>query len=862
MVVTVLMVAEKPSLARSIAEFLSNGRLTSRPGSLDVHFWDGIFQGQPAKFKMTSVIGHVYSIDFPPTFQNWSQTNPADLFDAPTIKNEANPKARVCKHLQSESKGCDHLVLWLDCDREGENICFEVMSNCVQHLSKQPPSSQQRRQVHRARFSAVSAPEVKGAMAKLTEPNYNESAAVDVRQELDLKVGVSFTRYQSQFFHAKYGNLDSNVISYGPCQTPTLNFCVERHQAIASFQPEPFWSVRPIISKGGLKPLMEWERGRVFDPEVGAMFQKLVKEGQSLKVVDFTEKEDRKGRPAGLNTVELLKIASSALGMGPAQAMSIAERLYTQGYLSYPRTESSAYPKHFNFSEILAPQKRHAIWGDYAAELAVNFRQPSGGVDVGDHPPITPVRMATEAELGGGDMWRIYDYVTRHFLASLSPDCVMKKTRVVMEAGGGGRETFTATGMSVVRPGFTTIMHWRAVSNDPLPQFSKGESVPVQDVELYCGKTSAPDHLTESELIGLMEKNGIGTDASIAVHINNIVERNYVSVGTGRKVIPTELGITLIRGYQNIDPELCRPQVRAYVEKQIDLVAKGDAEKDAIVLHCLEQFKHKFRFFVTHIGRMDAIFEATFSPLASSGKTLSKCGKCARFMKLIATRPSRMYCPTCEDLWNMPQGGSIKLYKELSCPLDGYQLVLFSLGGTDGKTYPLCPYCYNNPPFEDAHLLGDKTNGGMPCSTCTHPTCRHSPSRQGVMGCPDESCSGTLVLDPVGAPSWRLDCSHCNFLIYLPKNLHMVKVCRDLCRDCGAALLDLNWKKGHSLLSGGQEARRGCVACEDDLVALCEVKHGRAFVKRGGSRGRGRGRGRRGRGRGQKIDPLMSFHAF
>jgi DNA topoisomerase-3 len=60
---------------------------------------------------------------------------------------------------------------------------------------------------------------------------------------------------------------------------------------------------------------------------------------------------------------------------------------------------------------------------------------------------------------------------------------------------------------------------------------------------------------------------------------------------------------------------------------------------------------------------MDALFEASFSPLASSGKVLSKCGRCGRFMRLIASRPSRLYCNTCEEVFAMPQGGSIKLYK-------------------------------------------------------------------------------------------------------------------------------------------------------------------------------------------------------
>jgi len=97
---------------------------------------------------------------------------------------------------------------------------------------------------------------------------------------------------------------------------------------------------------------------------------------------------------------------------------------------------------------------------------------------------------------------------------------------------------------------------------------------------------------------------------------------------------------------------------------------------------------------------MDELFEAAFSPLASSGKPFSKCGKCKRYLKYINLKPQRLHCINCNETYSLPQNGTIKLYLELACPLDGFQLVLFSQG-SEGKQYALCPYCYNNPPFDN-----------------------------------------------------------------------------------------------------------------------------------------------------------------
>lgn len=167
-----------------------------------------------------------------------------------------------------------------------------------------------------------------------------------------------------------------------------------------------------------------------------------------------------------------------------------------------------------------------------------------------------------------------------------------------------GKETFEVTGKVVTQPGFTSVMHWRGgkeerdysneieeevdedgniieveedEEDDTLPldiEKMQGQSIDVVDVGLKEAETRPPNYLTESDLIGLMEKMGIGTDASMAVHIANVCDRRYVSVQSNRRyMVPSNLGIVLIHGYQKIDPELSLPTLRAQMEKKIALVS-------------------------------------------------------------------------------------------------------------------------------------------------------------------------------------------------------------------------------------------------------------------------------------------------
>ena len=235
----ILHVAEKPSLAAAIATFLAHERAVSvRHGETDVHELDGSFLSKRARFRVTSVKGHVFNLDFTEPYASSWDRPPIELFSCGTVKTPTS--GAVCNHLREAAKGCSHLVLWLDCDREGENICFEVMHVVLPALR---PAAGDARRVWRARFSAVSAASVSRAMETLTQPNEAEASAVDARQELDLKVGVAFTRYLTQSVSDRIKRLANTTISFGPCQTPALGFVVQRHLEIAAFVPEPYWTL-------------------------------------------------------------------------------------------------------------------------------------------------------------------------------------------------------------------------------------------------------------------------------------------------------------------------------------------------------------------------------------------------------------------------------------------------------------------------------------------------------------------------------------------------------------------------------------------------------------------------------------------
>jgi len=439
--------------------------------------------------------------------------------------------------------------------------------------------------------------------------------AVRVRQEIDLRIGASFTRFQTLTFRdilLGFGQVQpTQIISYGPCQFPTLGFIVDRYKQLRDFVPEEFWSVnlkyqakgKPIKGKGkedgeattrGDTIEFEWARHRVYDKLACVILFEKCQDGGKAKVTDVVKAKKFRGRPNPLNTIEAQKLISRKLRIASAQAMDIMEKLYQRGILSYPRTETNCFNPTINLRAIVDQLRHNQEFGDFADRVAAGtlWGGPKNGKqDDKAHPPIHPVKNANKGDAGmSADEWRVYELISRHFLATISKDAVGSETKVTVALGG---EIFTAKGLIIEELNWLEVFHYEKWSDTDLPPIQKGEEF-TPDLKMVEGKTSPPNLLSEADLIAKMDATGIGTDATIHEHIKTVLERSY-AVKQNQTFIPTTVGVSLVEAYEHVGIELYKPYLRAQMENDMKLIGQGTKSKDVVLRDCISEMSRIFK---------------------------------------------------------------------------------------------------------------------------------------------------------------------------------------------------------------------------------------------------------------------------
>ncbi|KAK6863961.1 DNA topoisomerase [Apiospora arundinis] len=486
----ILCVAEKPSIAKAVAEHLSGGRSETRNTRnkyIKNYVFDYDFGGQPwgnCSVTMTSVLGHITAVEFPSEYKDWRHPPPERLFDAPVNTVIADDKKDIAQNIEQQARYSQGLCIWTDCDREGEHIGHEIREAARKGNAALT--------VKRARFSNIERAHILHAARHLIMLDDKQVHAVAARIELDLRIGYAFTRFLSNNLKTLGGPLANLVLSYGSCQFPTLGFVVDRYFRVKNFKPETFWSIKVKHKKDGIDVNFSWTRNRLFDRASVIVFYERCLAAKTAVVTKVQEKPTKKWKPLPLTTVELQKMATRFLRMTGQQAMTAAESLYNKGFISYPRTETDRFDKGMPLRTLVQKQAQDNRWGTFAQNLVNGgFQQPRDGRhDDKAHPPIHPITYAGPSAALNEFEKKIYEFVVRRFLACCSEDAKGVATDIDIQYG---EETFHAHGVIVLERNYLEVyVYEKWTGTAELPKFTLGERFEPHEAMMTEGKTAPP----------------------------------------------------------------------------------------------------------------------------------------------------------------------------------------------------------------------------------------------------------------------------------------------------------------------------------------------------------------------------------
>src|ERR671932_1372364 len=503
-----LIISEKANTAKKIAQFLAEGSVKEGKHRSVPHH---TFMWKGEECISVGLKGHVLNPEYPEEYSNWQKVEPSELIDAVILKSVS--EKGVANAVKSLAKKADHVVIATDFDREGELIGVEALSLALEAN----PSLMDH--VERARFSALTKGEVTRAFDNLVEVSRELADAGEARQDIDLIWGATLTRWVSRATR-RYG---SAFLSVGRVQSPTLVLISERERERRAFVPEPYWELGATLKNGGGPFAVHHARGR-FKEESEAR-RALENLTDTATVTEVRQKSANRTPPTPFNTTGFLTAAAS-LGIGPSRAARIAEDLYTDGYISYPRTDNTVYPQSLELREVLGYLTRVEGAGAHAEGLLGTGKlSPTRGKrETTDHPPIYPTGYASRKALRE-DRWKIYQLVVRRFLATLSGPARTLRTTLRFESGG---EPLTTSGTVVTEEGWLGVYPYGRRADEELPSLNEGEEVDVLEAGVVGKETQPPSRYGQGRLIRLMEDLGLGTKATRPNIIQNLYDRGYV----------------------------------------------------------------------------------------------------------------------------------------------------------------------------------------------------------------------------------------------------------------------------------------------------------------------------------------------
>ncbi len=666
-----LVVAEKFNTALRIAVVLSDGRMKrSRIEGTNVFEFDR----PDGSYAVAGLRGHIVELDYPDELREWTLEGLPRLLE--TTPDKRVTETGIVAALQSIVKTFDRVVIATDFDREGELIGLE----CLELLLKVHPKIE----VRRARYSALTRDAIEESFARLQELDHALAEAAEARQEIDLVWGALLTRFLS----ITSGQRGRQFLSVGRVQTPTLALLVARDQEIKEFQPTPFWELVARARKGEEEFPLRHAHGIFESKEDADRLLAKVRGATTGTVREFQEETTHRRPPIPFSTT-LFVADATRLGVGAAFAMRIAEDLYTQGLISYPRTDNTVYPRGLGLRTLVEKFKD----GPFAAEAELVLAQPTfratrGRTETTDHPPIYPTAAIDPKKLKP-DHAKLYELVVRRFLATVGPDSVGESRVAKVEIAG---ELFDGKGHRVLDPGWYRIYPYMHPEEAVLPSLAVGESVPIVGIDLVEEQTRPPRRFSQGSLIQEMERLGLGTKSTRHDVVQKLFDRHYVTV---RQLEPTSTGIAVTEALRAHAPVITRPEMTHRLEEDMGLVAESKKPKAEV----LEESRGMLREAFALLAANEAGVRETLTTALDRQHFVGPCARCGGALQMRRSpRGARwVQCvnnpATCPATYALPSAGFIEPAPEFLCGTCKVPRVKITFRGQRPDLYCINPEC-------------------------------------------------------------------------------------------------------------------------------------------------------------------------
>jgi DNA topoisomerase-1 len=570
-----LVIVESPAKAKTIEKYLS-GDYVVRASMGHVRDLPDNASQMPKKLRKEEWASLGVNVDkeFDPVY---------------VVKDKRSRKA--ISELKKELKDAEELILATDEDREGEAISWHL----IEALKPKVP-------VKRMVFHEITKSAIESALAATREIDEHLVEAQETRRILDRLVGYPLSLLVAK--KIKYG------LSAGRVQSPAVRLIVERERERRRFRIGTYWDLKTKLDKSGelfdadLVALdgTRLASGKDFDESTGKIAEGkdvvLLSEEEAKKLSDglkektvsvdsVTERSYQSKPKPPFTTSTLQQEASRKLNMSASQTMSVAQRLYENGHITYMRTDST------NLSKQALTASRNAIKGlygdDYLPGKPRLYAKKAKGAQEA-HEAIRPTGDSfTHPKKSGlkGREKALYDLIWKRTVASQMANARKTSIRIDLEAEVDGKKlSLRANGNRIDFPGF--IRAYVEGSDDPeavledqevlLPELKEGDDVECKDVEAKFHETKPPARFTEASLVRKLEEEGIGRPSTYATIINKITDGRF-GTKKGRTIIPTFLAFAVADFLDEYFPELVDLNFTARMEDDLDDIASGDKSK-------------------------------------------------------------------------------------------------------------------------------------------------------------------------------------------------------------------------------------------------------------------------------------------